>query len=494
MQIKWLKEQIKTDMLLVLPVSKGAEPLGQAGRRLNERLGGRLRQWLESESCCAEKGETFLLRSCSTEVPDLLLLQLGAQEKLDALTVRQSFGNAARVLEGAKIARAAVVLDDIALPTVVAAYEASLGLLLGSYRFDCYKSKRKEAVLAEIFLQSAAADAAENQQALEEAAVLAAAVSQARDWINQPARVMTPARLAEEAQRLATLHELDIDVWEPQRMAAAGMGALLAVAQGSDAPPRLIVLRYRGRGREEEAWDAAFVGKGITFDSGGISLKPGEGMHEMKDDMSGAAAVLAAMEAVASLALPVNLLAVVPCAENMPSGKALKPGDVITAMDGQTIEVLNTDAEGRLVLADAVAYARKEGAQRIVDVATLTGACMVALGRVRTGRLGNDEVWSQLVGAAGDRAGEKSWPMPADEEYKELLKSEVADWKNIGGRYGGMITGGLFIGAFAGDTPWVHLDIAGTATLEKTAGHLIAGGSGVGVLTLVETARALAKR
>ena len=492
MKIEWLGKNTAKGAAVVLPVFQGDAFLGEEGKKVDAQLQGRLSAWLQQEVCCHDKGDTFLLRSCQDNLPDLLLLQFGKREKLNVQGVRFCLGQTVRVLEKAKISQSVFLLDELGLALEESAYEAALGAILGGYRFDCYKSKKKEPVLQTLFLQTRHTVTPPLEQALQSAIVTAEAVLQARNWVNQPAAVMTPEKMAEEAQRLATLHGMDVDVWDAKRMRAAGMGALSAVAQGSDVPPRLIVLRYCG-GIKGKPWDAAFVGKGITFDSGGISLKPGEGMQEMKDDMSGAAAVLAAMDAIAALKLPVNLLAVLPCTENMPSGKALKPGDIVTAMDGQTIEVINTDAEGRLILADAVAYARHEGAQRIIDVATLTGACMVALGRVRSGLLGNDAAWTDLIVAAGERAGEKTWLMPHDEEYAELLKSDIADLKNTGGRYGGMITGGLFIGAFAKETPWAHLDIAGTATLLKTSGAWVKGGSGAGVLTLLEIAKSLVR-
>ena len=351
MKIEWLGEKTVKGGAWVLPVFQGEQCLGEEGKKIDAQLQGRLGAWLRQENCCTDKGDTFFLRSCQADLPDILLLQFGKREKVNVQAVRFCLGQAVRALEKAKVSQTSFLLDELELALEESAYEAALGAMLGGYRFDCYKSKKKEAVLQILFLQTQHALTPSLEQALQAAIITGEAVLQARNWVNQPASFMTPEKMAEEAQRLATLHGMDVDVWDAKRIKAAGMGALSAVAQGSDVPPRLIVLRYCG-GVKGKPWDAAFVGKGITFDSGGISLKPGDGMQEMKDDMSGAAAVLAAMDAIAALNLPVNLLAVLPCTENMPSGKALKPGDIVTAMDGQTIEVINTDAEGRLILAD----------------------------------------------------------------------------------------------------------------------------------------------
>jgi leucyl aminopeptidase len=269
------------------------------------------------------------------------------------------------------------------------------------------------------------------------------------------------------------------------------MGAFLGVAQGSSRPPVLIVLSYRGgRGKQVEL---GLVGKGITFDSGGISIKPSEGMEQMKGDMAGGAAVIAALGAVAELKPAINVTAIVPACENLPSGSALKPGDVVRVMDGKTIEVVNTDAEGRLILADALCYARKLGCQRLVDAATLTGACVVALGSVRSGAFTNDQGWMDRVRAAAEAVGEKIWQLPMDDDYDEQIKSDVADIKNIGGRKGGAITAAKFLARFAGETPWVHLDIAGTAQAEKETGFTPKGATGIPVRTLIRLALDLSR-
>jgi leucyl aminopeptidase len=297
--------------------------------------------------------------------------------------------------------------------------------------------------------------------------------------------------MADIAAKLAKSYALEISILEREQMQELGMGALLGVAQGSRQPPKFIVLHYRGRDSTEI--DIALAGKGITFDSGGISIKPSEGMAKMKGDMAGGAAVMTAISAIAQLKPKINVMAVIPATENLPGDNALKPGDILTAMNGKTIEIISTDAEGRLILADALCYARRHGAKLIVDVATLTGAMRVALGDVYTGIFGNNQQLIDRVIAAGAEAGEPIWQMPMDERYKEQIKSDVADIKNIGGRYAGAIIGAQFIAEFAGDAPWVHLDIAGTSMREKERTYQVKGATGVPVRTLINLVLSLAK-
>jgi leucyl aminopeptidase len=285
---------------------------------------------------------------------------------------------------------------------------------------------------------------------------------------------------------------LEIEILERKQIEELGMGGLLGVAQGSQQPPKFIVLRYQGK--SAKAVDIALVGKGITFDSGGISLKPSQDMGDMKSDMAGGASVIAAMGAIGQLKPKINVMAIVAATENLPSGTALKPADVLTAMNGKTIEIITTDAEGRLTLADALGYANKQGAKLIVDIATLTGACEVALGYVTTGAFTNNQELQDKVIAAGTEAGDKIWPFPMFEEYKELNKSDVADLKNTGGSKGGAITAALFLEEFAEKTPWVHLDIAGTALLNSPKGYYIKGATGVPTRSLIKLVLSLAKK
>jgi leucyl aminopeptidase len=294
---------------------------------------------------------------------------------------------------------------------------------------------------------------------------------------------MTPTELARRATEMAQTFGLEIDVLDEARMKELGMGALLGVAQGSAEPAKLIVLSYTPASHSDET--VAIVGKGITFDTGGISIKPADGMEKMKYDMAGGATTLGAMRAIAQLKPSVNVLGIVPATENMPGGRAQRPGDVVRSMAGKTIEVINTDAEGRLVLADALAYARKLGATKLVDLATLTGAVSIALGDVYVAVLGNNQDWIDTIIASGKSAGEKFWQLPLDPDYREQIKSEIADIKNVGGRKAGTITAAYFLREFVEETPWAHLDIAGTAWNDSTKPYLSTGPTGVGVRTLV---------
>ena len=307
--------------------------------------------------------------------------------------------------------------------------------------------------------------------------------------VNRPGNWVNPVVMAEEAQKVAEAYNLEIEVLDEKAMAAKGMNAILAVGQGSKNPPRMITLKYNGAG---DAPYTAFVGKGITFDSGGISIKPGENMGEMKDDMSGAGAVLGAMQAIAQMKLPCNIIAILSCAENMPGGNAQRPGDVVKAANGKTIEVVNTDAEGRMVLADAVWYACEQGAVRVIDIATLTGAVIIALGNETSGIIANNDELAEAIKAAGKKAGECYWQLPSLPECKEAIKSDVADLLNSAGRAGGCITGGLFVGEFVKEgVEWAHIDIGGTSTATKTSGFKVKGGTGFGTMTLIKYAGTL---
>jgi leucyl aminopeptidase len=374
-----------------------------------------------------------------------------------------------------------------------AAQAVAEGALLGAYSFRRHMTEKAEH--GELKRLTIVADKTKLpllKKGSDKGRILAEATSLARDMVNEPANYMTPSSMAKVAADLAKTYRLELEVLERQEMRKLGMGALLGVTQGSRQPPKFIVLRYKG-GTSAKV-DLALVGKGVTFDAGGISIKSAEGMVEMKGDMAGGAAVMAALSAIAQLKLRLNVAALIPCTENLPSGEALKPGDVLTAMNGKTIEVISTDAEGRLVLADALSYAAKLGARRIVDVATLTGACHVALGNDCSGVFGNNQELVDKLIAASAVAGELMWQLPMYEQAKEQSKSEVADIKNVGGRWGGAITAAHFLAEFVGDTPWVHLDIAGTSLAEKERGYTVKGATGVAVRTLANLALSLAKK
>lgn len=372
---------------------------------------------------------------------------------------------------------------------VAAAQALTEGLLLALHdRMPLKKEQGNRYQLKDIHFAldgaTASGDISAWQAGIDRAKLVAGGVCYARDLTNLPGNDLTPERLAFHAEELAREYDLDIEVIDEWSASEQGMGGLLGVGQGSINPPRMIVLEYKGDPDSKETW--GLVGKGITFDTGGISLKKAPGMEEMISDMGGAAAVLGAMKVIAETKPAVNVIAVIPTAENMPSDRALKPGDVIRTMSGYTVEVVNTDAEGRLVLADGLTTAIRRGATRLVDVATLTGAVGVALGTEATGAVTNDTALLLQLLAAAERAGERVWQLPSYPEYKKQLRSDAADLKNSGGRYAGTITGGLFIGHFAEELPWVHLDIAGTAWLESPRGWEPKGATGVMVRTLVE--------
>ncbi|HOP41443.1 MAG TPA: leucyl aminopeptidase [Geobacteraceae bacterium] len=332
-------------------------------------------------------------------------------------------------------------------------------------------------------------DTGEAEQVLDEARLLCEAVRFARDLVSQPGNVATPSWLAEKALEMAALFDIPCHVWDREEIERHGMAALLAVARGSRRQPRFVTFEYRGAAGGKKP--VVLVGKGITFDSGGISLKPREGMERMKNDMAGAAVVMGVMMAAASLKLPVNLVGLIPLAENLPDGNACKPGDVIRSLSGKTIEVVNTDAEGRLVLCDALHHALNYRPAAIIDVATLTGACVVALGNLATGLLSNDDALARSLRKAGAATGESVWQLPLWEEYGDLLKSDIADMKNSGGPPAGTITAAWFLKNFVGTTRWAHLDIAGTAWEEKGRHYLPKGATGTGVRLLVEYLRGL---
>ena len=421
-----------------------------------------------------------------TEGGLLQLLIAGCGEGSDCKpnNFRKAAGEAARALHKAK-ARQAVCAAPILLNPQRGFYAQAIaeGLFLGGYTFNRFKSEAKQAPLCEAAVLSAVPEAAAIITAAE---ISAEAVCYARDLVNNPGNVVTPQTMADDALKLGQELPLEITIMDETLMEARGMHALLAVGQGSHNPPCLVALRYNGNG---DAPYTAFVGKGITFDSGGISIKPDDNMGEMKDDMTGAGAVLGAMRAIARLGLKCNVIGVLACAENMPDGKAQRPGDIVRAANGKTIEVVSTDAEGRMVLADAVWYACRMGAKKVIDIATLTGAVIIALGNETSGIVANDDELVEQIKLAGRMAGENYWQLPSLPECKEAIKSDVADLLNSAGRAGGCITGGLFIGEFVDkDIPWAHLDIGGTSTATKTEGFKVKGGTAFGTMTLIKLA------
>jgi leucyl aminopeptidase len=366
-----------------------------------------------------------------------------------------------------------------------AAQALAEGAVLANYEGNSYKTGEQPVAWLERVEVRVAAGGAD--AALERGRILGECTNMARSLSNEPGNVLTPREFADRATTFAKAAGLGVEVLDEQQIAGLKMGLLLGVARGSEQPPRVIVLRHEPK-KAARGIVLGLIGKGITFDTGGISIKPSDNMDKMKDDMSGGAAVICAMAAMARLDAPVRCIGVIPATENMPGGRAMKPGDILTSAEGKTVEVINTDAEGRLILGDAMWYARTLGVTHLIDVATLTGACVVALGKTTSGLFGRPASWVEQVRRASERAGDRSWPMPVFDDYKELLKSEIADFTNTGGRAGGAISAALFIKEFAGDLPWVHIDIAGTAWAEEAKPYQPKGATGVGVRTLAELA------
>ena len=419
-----------------------------------------------------------------------LVVGLGNRRDLGLDAFRRYLGDA--LIEADRLGATSVALPLLdAARAPLAAREAALALaeavLLGTYRFDRYRSEPRPGRrhLREVRLAIGAAAPRDVETGLAHGEVTASATNFARDLVNEAPGVLTPEKMAEIARETAAEAKLTIQVLGPDEMRRLGMGGILGVGQGSHHPPRLIHLSYKPE--EPAARKVAILGKGITFDSGGLSLKTSEGMETMKCDMAGAAAVLAAMRAISELDAPVEVVGMMGMAENMPGGGALRPGDVLRIMNGKTVEVRNTDAEGRLVLADVISYASTQpGVQGMVDLATLTGACVVALGPMASGVIGNDQTLVDDLLRAAERAGERMWPLPFYHEYREHILSDVADIKNTGIRWGGALTAALFLSEFVKPgLPWAHIDIAGPAFGDKEYAYIKKGGSGVGVRTLV---------
>ncbi len=457
------------------------------------KVGGQLSTLAAAGELTGKPGETVLLHHPHDfKALRLLLLGAGKPQKFTLDSIRSLAGAAARDLKARGLTEFAFFLRS--LPRGVTAADAAQavveGVLLANFEPATYQTEKKNnKTIARLQL---AGLSAEQKPALEAAVqrglTIGEAQNFARELVNEPSNRLTPRMFADRASQMAQDAGLRVDVLDENKMRELKMGALLSVAQGSDEPPRLLVLTYEPKG-----WKGGpilgYVGKGITFDSGGISIKPGEGMEKMKYDMAGAAAMVGAMRAIAQLKPKNKVIAVMPLSENLPSGKAQKPGDIQIAMTGKSIEVINTDAEGRLVLADGVAYARQLGATHLIDAATLTGAIHVALGGVYAGAFTNNQKFFDAFQASGRAAGEKFWPMPLDDDYADNIKSDIADIRNTGkGRGGGAINGALFIQEFVGSTPWIHLDIAGTAWLEESKPGLAKGPTGVAVRTLVHLA------
>jgi leucyl aminopeptidase len=417
----------------------------------------------------------------------VLVAGAGKPDKFDAAALRKLAGGAVRFLKG-KVTAIAFALDAAADSAEYVAAVAE-GALLGNWepdRLKTGKEKEESKPIASVTIAVAKPDT-ERTAALERGRAIAEAANLTRDISVEPPNLLQPTALADHARRMCEAAGLSFDVLDRDRMRQLGMGALLGVAQGSAEPPALIIMRYQPADALPGV-HLGFVGKGVTFDTGGISIKPAEGMEKMKYDMAGGAAVIGAMQAIARLKPRVAVTGIVPAVENMPGGRAQRPGDIVTSLSGKTIEVLNTDAEGRLILADALAYARQLGCTHLVDTATLTGAVVVALGHVSSGVWTNNDPLLQRWMEAAKQAGERMWHMPLDDDYREQLKTVYADIANIGGRWGGACTAAMFLKEFVDETPWVHVDVAGTAWLDDAKPFMAKGPTGAPLASFVTLA------
>jgi len=417
----------------------------------------------------------------------LLLVGAGKRDKFDTAALRKIAGAALRYLKSRSVKQFAFVLRE-GESVEAAAQAVAEGAFAANFESDKYKTDKKDAKSLDSIALTGfpEQDRAAAEGGLARGRVIADAQNFARDLVNEPSNKLTPKILAEKAAAMAKEAGLNVDILDEKRIADLKMGALLSVAQGSVEPPRMMVVTYTPANPKPGAPVIGLVGKAVTFDTGGISIKPSDGMEKMKYDMAGGATMLGVMRALAALKPNVKVICVVPSTENMPGGRAQKPGDIQTAMSGKTIEVLNTDAEGRLILADGVHYAKQLGATHLIDAATLTGAIVVALSNINVGVFGSDQPFTDKLLASAKAAGEKMWQMPIDDEYREFIKGTVADIQNIGsGKGGGAITGAMFIKEFTGDTPWIHLDIAGTAWNDDAKPWLAKGPTGVALRTLI---------
>jgi leucyl aminopeptidase len=427
---------------------------------------------------------TLIHHPAGVKARRLLLLGGGKAANFSGFELRRVAGTAVRTLKSRGLRSFAFAVPSSGVTGVQAIKAIVEGAFVGNFDADTYKSDRKDQKIDELTIVTGG-DIAGLQQALDEARVIGESQNFTRELVNEPSNRMTPTMLADRARKMAQEVGLMCEVYGADKIKELKMGAFWSVAQGSDEPPALIILKYEPAGSPEKPV-LGLVGKGITFDTGGISIKPADGMEKMKYDMAGGAAMLGAMRAIAMLKPKVKVTAIVCATENMPSGKAQKPGDVQIAMSGKSIEIINTDAEGRLVLADGLFYARQLGCTHLIDAATLTGAVVVALGYVNAGIFANDEKMYERFTKAETQAGEKFWRLPLDDEYKEVIRSGIADIMNSGGRWGGAINAAMFLQEFAEDTPWLHLDIAGTAWTEEAKPWIAKGPSGIGVRSLVE--------
>ncbi len=482
-------EKHKTDGAAILLFAE--EKFGATLARIDKALGGTVAQLIERGDFKPKPGAVHLLYpEGRIAAKRLVLAGLGKRSEFTLNRLRQAVGKAAPSLRAAGARDVTLLVEDYGLDPEGVSQALAEGSMLGLYRFLKYKTNdendRKKDIMSIMLLTETTASVKALQAGAKAGEVIADSAIMVRDMVSSPPVDMTPTIVAAKARELARQFGLTVQVLERAQMQKLGMGALLGVASGSVQPPKFVIIEYRKGGKKPVI---ALVGKTITFDSGGISIKPSENMDKMKDDMSGGAAVLGALRTAAALKLPLNIVGLLPATENMPSGSAYKPGDVLRTMSGKTIEIINTDAEGRLILSDALAYACRYKPAVIVDIATLTGACRVALGQEATGMVGTDEKLKQKIREAGEKTGERVWEMPLWEGYYDQIKSDIADMKNAGGRDGGVITAAALLSKFVQKYPWVHLDIAATAWTEKDRPYTPKGATGIGMRLLTQFLR-----
>ena len=481
---------------VIVNLFEGVTQPGGATGAVDKALDGAITKLIAQGDIRGKSGEVTIIHTFGkVPAPRVVVAGLGKQKDFDIDAVRNLSANLVRALRKPGIKTLATIAHGAGiggLDPAACAQAVAEGCLLGNYRF--LKHKKQDDDRSEISTVKLVEHGAANLDTMKAAAakgvILAEATNLARDLSNEPSNHLTPSDLAAKAADVAKENGLELEVLERADMEKKGMGSLLSVAKGSAQPPKLIRLSYKGRGGE--GYDLALVGKGITFDTGGISIKPAANMEAMKADMTGAASVIAAMGAIAKLAPKANVVGIAPCTENMPGGNATKPGDVVSAMNGRTIEIINTDAEGRLVLADALCWAKELGAANIVDVATLTGAVTTALGDVAYGLMTNNDAFCAKLESAATAAGEKTWRLPMWKEYDDFIKSDVADCKNSATRGAGTIVGAKFLEPFVGDTPWVHMDIAGVDMMSADKGWVSKGASGYSVRAMINLALEMA--
>jgi len=491
-------EDVASDALVVGVAYQQKEQrspvFSKAARAVDDALGGLLQELFASGEFKGEAGELTTVHTMGKlATRRVVLVGLGKQEKLQPLAIQRACGAAARHVQqtGAHSIALDCLLENAPLDLETQTQAAIEGALLGVYTFKKYQQADAHGNgrgINKMRVLAGAAHHARLEPAMQRAIAFAGATNFTRDLVNEPPNVLTPTELANRAGLVAKRFDLDFEVLDRPQMQELGMGGLLGVSQGSQEPAKFIIMRYHGASTRGEK-DMTLVGKGITFDTGGISIKPAENMYKMKGDMAGAAAVIGAMYAIAVLKPAINVTVLVPTTENMPSGTAYRPGDILRIMNGKTIEIVNTDAEGRLVLADALSYAvLKEQATTIIDVATLTGGIVVALGSVMSGMFCNDNALSAEIIEAGQKVGEKFWRMPLDDEYAEAITSDVADIKQTGGRPASSVTAAKILEHFVGDAHWAHLDIAGTDFSDSKKPYSEKGATGFAARTLAELA------